>query len=604
MSSKMLPAEAATAPVGSGMVQPVRWLHPFKVVALIAAYNEADIVGTVVSDLIDQGVMVYFLDHCSTDGTVEVVQPYMGNGVIAIERFPADGVASDNRHGFEWERILKRKEMLASELDAHWFIHHDADEFRESPWADRSLAEAIKTVDRFGYNAIDFQVFNFFPTHNRFRPGRDPRKAFPCYATGESFNKVQVRCWKKISSAVDIASKGGHDATFPGRRVFPIRFILRHYPIRGQQHGERKVFAERRAGFVAAERARGWHVQYDGILEGDSFVRDPDTLTRFDPDAVRLKLMLEHRGVEELEARTHAAERLAADLGARQVSEQRLIDTLNREIARLANEVLVRSREAERLFGIIETSQREGDHLRAELDLRHRDAQKLATLADERAHEIERLTSAATRSESETQRLTGALAQSEGEAQRLTGALAQSEGEAQRLTGALAESEDEVRRLAGALAQSESEVHRLAGALAQADARARSLIDALAMAEGEVDRLSGTVRQHETEALRVADELSSVTSRRAVERADLDAATRQVDVIGIELRRAHAEIESLSSATASLRGELDAALRRNETLVDEVAAARYHVAALLSSASWRWMAPLRAAKRTLMRLER
>jgi hypothetical protein len=40
--------------------------------------------------------------------------------------------------------------------------------------------------------------------------------------------------------------------------------------------------------------------------------------------------------------------------------------------------------------------------------------------------------------------------------------------------------------------------------------------------------------------------------------------------------------------------QVDAKVR---SMSDELAAAKYHVAALLSSASWRWMAPLRAAKR-------
>ena len=35
----------------------------FSVVAIIAAYNEADIIGQVVADLIAQGVSVYLLDH-------------------------------------------------------------------------------------------------------------------------------------------------------------------------------------------------------------------------------------------------------------------------------------------------------------------------------------------------------------------------------------------------------------------------------------------------------------------------------------------------------------------------------------------------------------
>src|SRR2546425_5009341 len=106
----------------------------FSVVAIIAAYNEADIIGHVVSDLIHQGINVYFLDDGSTDGTVTTVGPYVGRGVLGIERRP-DAGKDAAPPAFEWERILRRKTQLATELDASWFIHHDADEFRESPWS-------------------------------------------------------------------------------------------------------------------------------------------------------------------------------------------------------------------------------------------------------------------------------------------------------------------------------------------------------------------------------------------------------------------------------------------------------------------------------------
>src|SRR5207244_3194170 len=121
----------------------------FSVVAIIAAYNEADVIGGVVRDLIDQGVTVYFLDDGSTDGTVAAVEPYLGRGVIGIERM------AETRGGrpgaFDWERLLRRKAELARQLDASWFIHHDADELRESPWAGVRLADAIRRVDALGY---------------------------------------------------------------------------------------------------------------------------------------------------------------------------------------------------------------------------------------------------------------------------------------------------------------------------------------------------------------------------------------------------------------------------------------------------------------------
>lgn len=285
----------------------------FSVVAIIAAYNEADVIDHVVADLIEQGVRVYFLDDGSTDGTAAIVERRAGRGVIGIERRAEPG-AEAAAAAFDWERILLRKAQLAQELDADWFIHHDADEFRESPWAHLSLKEAIRRVDALGFNAIDFNCFDFWPVHDGFHPGDDVREAFTCYAAPAPYDRLQIRCWKKTGEAVDLASSGGHEARFPGRCAFPIRFILRHYPIRGQAHGERKVFHERRRRFTPRERARRWHVQYDAMQEGASFIRDRATLTPYDPDAVRLELMLHHRGVEALDA-SLAEARVAINAG-------------------------------------------------------------------------------------------------------------------------------------------------------------------------------------------------------------------------------------------------------------------------------------------------
>ncbi|HMD37381.1 MAG TPA: glycosyltransferase family 2 protein [Vicinamibacterales bacterium] len=266
-----------------------------KIVAIIAAFNEADIIATVVDDLIQQGISVYFLDDGSTDRTIAAVEPFVGRGVAAIERMDAS-----NGH-FDWERILHRKAQLARELDADWFIHHDADEFRESPWPHLTLAEAIRRVDAAGYNAIDFASFNFWPVHDDFELGADVRAAYPYYSEHAPFDRVQIRCWKKADD-VDLAASGGHEARFAGRKVFPLRFVLRHYPIRGEAHGRRKIFDERRKRFRAEERARGWHVQYDEVVDGAPLVRTPETLQEYDRDGVRLALALRHRGVEELEA--------------------------------------------------------------------------------------------------------------------------------------------------------------------------------------------------------------------------------------------------------------------------------------------------------------
>jgi hypothetical protein len=283
----------------------------FTVVALIAAYNEADILPAVIQALIAEGVNVYLLDHGSTDGTRQAAEPFLGKGLLAIEPFPGDRFP-DARNAFAWTSILERKRELSMELDADWFIHHDADEFRESIWEGLPLSDAVRRVDRLGYNAIDFEVFNFWPTNDEFVPGGDPRPVLRHHAPGGPWDKIQVKCWKKMGTLPDLASSGGHDVMFPGRRVFPLRFLLRHYPVRSQAHGERKVLIDRRPRFVEQERERGWHLQYDAFDAGTRFVRSPDSLTEFDPVEARLHALAHHRGVDDLTARLdHLARRLA-----------------------------------------------------------------------------------------------------------------------------------------------------------------------------------------------------------------------------------------------------------------------------------------------------
>ncbi len=258
--------------------------RPFTVVAIIAAHNEADVIEHVVRDLIEQGVSVYFIDDDSTDGTREIVERYVGRGVLAVERFDGEpGV-------FELARILRRKVAICRTLEADWIINHDADEFRESPWPDTPLADAIRLVDRLGYNAIDFALLDFWPVDDSFEPGTDVRLSIRQFANPQSLNRIQIRCWKNQPEAVELVAQGGHEPAFVGRDIFPVPFLLRHYPIRSVAHGRRKVFAERRPRFSPAEVAGGWHRQYDDVQGDDAFRRSPADLATYDPIAVRRAL--------------------------------------------------------------------------------------------------------------------------------------------------------------------------------------------------------------------------------------------------------------------------------------------------------------------------
>ncbi|MFB0846168.1 glycosyltransferase [Paenibacillus oleatilyticus] len=262
----------------------------FRIIALVACHNDGDIIYHVIGDLIQQGVEVYLINHCSTDNTVEEASKWLGKGLIHIENFPEDaGYPEENKTQYIWKDILQRKQELSMLLDADWFIHHDSDEFRESPWNGLSLSKAIEIVDRSGYNAINFKLLNFRPTNNHFEPGSDVREALTHFEWGEHFNRLQLKAWKNFHQPVDLVSNAGHVIEFDGKKVYPINFILRHYPIRSQVHGVQKVINERKKRFNEIEKnVNGWHIQYDHIEnEEHSFLYKKEDLIEFDARLVR-----------------------------------------------------------------------------------------------------------------------------------------------------------------------------------------------------------------------------------------------------------------------------------------------------------------------------
>ena len=262
----------------------------FRVIALISTFNEEDIIVPVVNHLINEGISVYIIDNWSTDRTWELVNE-LSPRLIGMERFPLDGPSGT----FDWIDILRRKEVLSHQLVADWFMHHDADEIRESAWPGINLKNAIYSVDQHGYNAINFELLNFYPIDNHYQPGTDLVEYFEYFQFNEySPNKRQVKAWKKTIEKVDLVNTtGGHELVLANINEFPYKFIMRHYPFRSQQHGEKKVFFERLKRFNPVEKEGGWHTQYDDYPANKIFLKDPNTLIKFYPD-IYLELIVKN----------------------------------------------------------------------------------------------------------------------------------------------------------------------------------------------------------------------------------------------------------------------------------------------------------------------
>ena len=245
----------------------------FSVVAIMTAYNEEDILEPAIAKLVADGVGVYVIDNWSTDGTYAIAEKFRGRGLVGLERFP-----DSPTDRFELRSLLGRVSAVAAGLDADWCIHHDADERRCGPWAGVGLRDALWRVDRSGFSAVDHTVLNFRPIDNGFAPGADFESYFRHFEFGRTSDlRLQVKAWKN-SGPVDLSSRAGHEARFPGRRVFPYKFELKHYPIRSQAHGEQKIFRDRIPRWDPRERRLAWHVQYDDVLPQQSFLRDAGEL--------------------------------------------------------------------------------------------------------------------------------------------------------------------------------------------------------------------------------------------------------------------------------------------------------------------------------------
>jgi hypothetical protein len=211
------------------------------VIALLATYNEERFIAACLEHLFRQNVFVHLIDNCSTDQTVTIAERYLGRGLVGIEGFPRVGI-------YSWRPLLERKQQLANSLDADWFMHVDADEIRLPPPSTRSLAHAFAEVERQGYNAVNFQEFTFVPTreapdhdHPHFQ---DTMRWY--YPFSPSAKPHQVKAWKRqASGAVELASSGGHEVQFPGVRVWPQWFPMRHYLFLSVLHAVRKYVNRR-----------------------------------------------------------------------------------------------------------------------------------------------------------------------------------------------------------------------------------------------------------------------------------------------------------------------------------------------------------------------
>jgi glycosyltransferase involved in cell wall biosynthesis len=225
-----------------------------RMLGLMAVFNESDILGQSLRYHIGAGLEFLILDNGSTDGSRAIAERYLGRGVLAVRQIRTDA--------YRWAYLLDALLEWSEEFNVRWCFLVDADTFLEPPRPGESLAQAVAEVETGGYNVINFDHFEFWPTGEERPSLTDVRERLTYYTWADD---RQEKGWLACRGARN-SRMGGHQIDLPGhvaKRIYPTNFVLRHYRIRSFEHGVRKVFGERLPRF--AGEPLHWHTHYAGF---------------------------------------------------------------------------------------------------------------------------------------------------------------------------------------------------------------------------------------------------------------------------------------------------------------------------------------------------
>lgn len=258
-----------------------------KACGLISSYNDEDIIGDVIYHHLNEGLQIHVIDNWSQDSTFNIIQQIANKrNDVTYERFPEKPT-----NYYDWASILDRKLAYSLEHAYDWYLHIDSDEIRESP-LNTNLLRTISFANYLGYNAIDFTVIDFRPT--------DVNDTF---SSPDSFNFfefgrrpghfIQIKGWKKGDyGKITLSDSGGHEIAFNGRKIYPLKFLLRHYPLRSKQQIDNKII-KGSARREKDRREKGWHYHYDSFLQNPKYTWDKFELIPYKREMFQSEFIIE-----------------------------------------------------------------------------------------------------------------------------------------------------------------------------------------------------------------------------------------------------------------------------------------------------------------------
>ena len=212
-----------------------------KLVMTLLVRDEVDVVDAQLAFHLRAGVdHVIATDNASSDGTTEVLERYERAGHVTLIREPAD----DMRQA-EW--VTRMARLAATELDAGWVLHADADEF----WWPRggTLKDVLATVPaRYGVVRGCWRHFLPRPEDGGFFAERmTVRLAAPAHpGAKETIFHAHQKVAHRAHPEAEVEA-GNHDAEAPGLE-----------PLRAWHPIEVLHFSFRSAAQLARKASGGW----------------------------------------------------------------------------------------------------------------------------------------------------------------------------------------------------------------------------------------------------------------------------------------------------------------------------------------------------------
>ncbi len=269
-------------------------LSNFRILALVATFNDADIIESVLKDLISNGIDVFIIDNDSNDDTLKILSNYLNKGLVGVESIKFSKETTE-KTDYNPELILSKVKKITREFDYDWFIYVDADEFLESPWIEFPLKESIFLVDSFNFNAINFKIYNFLPYTEEIELENNNREIQNYYyPEAKNSDLLQIKAWKNNKVEVNFHFDDRFEVLFEGRKTFPIPFIIRHYPFWFQIHTKKKISQDQSSKIIEQVKSKHKNFQNEIYSNNENYLWKKDDLLPWEALNIRYKLFSDY----------------------------------------------------------------------------------------------------------------------------------------------------------------------------------------------------------------------------------------------------------------------------------------------------------------------